>query len=801
VAPRCLTRWIVSRAHRSADRLVGGREVARLVDGVTRGIVTIGDRWLRPQAEDSQAVNLTRDGVWALATGASAILIAAIILKIWRASVATPWSYSWDAFFYQGTVKAAIHHGWFLHVPELGAPFGLDSYDFPIVSSDWLQILLVKFLALFTKDVFTVVNVFLLTGFGLCGLVAFIVMRALHVRRGPAFVSSVLFAVLPYHFLKGEQQLFFSSYYGVPIGCLLVLNVLAGEQVLARRDGAGGRFVSLISRRSLLTIALCLLISGTGVYYAVLAALLVLAAGVLRSISLRAVAPVATALAITVTIGGFVGAAQLPTFLYQRVHGRNAVVAQRTSADSEYWGLKLDQMVFPIEGHRVRLLSRLGNKLVQTSRVQGEPVGNLGVLGALGLAWLMLIALATAIGGGRRVATERERHTAVATLTAFLIGTVGGISAIIAYTISPQIRTWGRMSVVVAFFSLLAVALIAERAGVRALTRGGRAIYGGALALVLLLGVLDQTSTRFVPDYALLSTFVRDDARFVDRIEALLPEHAMVLQLPYSEYPEGPVWNVGAYEPMRGYLQSADLRWSYGAMQGRPEDWLAAVEDMPISALLDGAAAAGFDGVWLDRSAYSDGGVAAVIGISRELGPAMIRSRDGRLVFFDLRPRREALRGRGSKRVAAMGEVTVRPVRRQFGSGFGLREASGQNRWWWADNRAELVLENPGRGVRRMRIDMRLLTSAPQPGTTRVILPGGKTVRVGIDRKGGRVLETIELPPGRSMIIFETVGTPLILPSADPRHLLVQVRNLILVPEELCRSSSSCTEGERPQLR
>ncbi len=729
------------------------------------------------------------------------MLVAAFVLKLWKASPSLPWSYSWDALFYQATAKATLEHGWFLHVPELGAPFGLNSHDFSVVSNDWTQILIVKLLGISGSSAFTVVNVFHLVGFALCALTAFFVMRRLSVGRGPALITSVLFAVLPYHFQQSQQHLFFASYYSVPLVCLLVLNVLAGEELFARSANPRSRMLSWVSRRSLLTIALCLVIAGSSVYYAVFGILLVLAAGLLRLLTARSIATFAGAVLAAAVIGGFVVAAQLPTLIYHASHGTNPDVAQRTPAESEFFALKLDQLVLPMPGHRIAPLSGIGEELANTSVIRGEGTGNLGTLGTLGLAWLLLIALTTAVSATKHLGSERERHAGVATLLAFLIATVGGISAVIAFTITPQIRTWGRMAIVIGFFALLAVALLVQRAGARANSPRARGVFGVSLALLLVVGVLDQTTTRFAPDYDQLRTNFASDAGFVDRIEAALPNNAMVLQLPYSDYPEGAEWNEGAYESIRGYLQSSDLRWSYGAMRGRPEDWLAAVEDMPLNALLDGAAAAGFAGVWVDRSAFGDVGDAAVNGIGRGLGEPIV-SGDGRLAFFDLRTRTRGLRAdKGTDRVAAMGEVTIRPVRREFGQGFGPREGGGQDRWWWAGPRSELELHNPAQGPRRVWFDLLLRTDAPDPGMTTVTLPDGRKLRVKIDQTGTRLLERIELPPGRSIVAFETTGTPVELPRDDNRTLLVQVRNPIVVPVELCPSSGSCTSGERPQLR
>ena len=58
------------------------------------------------------------------------------------------------------------------------------------------------------------------------------------------------------------------------------------------------------------------------------------------------------------------------------------------------------------------------------------------------------------------------------------------------------------------------------------------------------------------------------------------------------------------YDQVHPYLHSDELRWSYGAMKGRPEDVGDDVES-PSQ-----AAALGFAGVAIDRFGYADNGAA-----------------------------------------------------------------------------------------------------------------------------------------------------------------------------------------------
>ncbi len=90
------------------------------------------------------------------------------------------------------------------------------------------------------------------------------------------------------------------------------------------------------------------------------------------------------------------------------------------------------------------------------------------------------------------------------------------------------------------------------------------------------IGLADQMP-RFASAATLepVKAIVESERRFVESLEASLPEGAMLFLLPVMETPEGhAVLKVTDYEHYRLYLFSSRLRLSYGADKGRPrEDW------------------------------------------------------------------------------------------------------------------------------------------------------------------------------------------------------------------------------------
>ena len=84
----------------------------------------------------------------------------------------------------------------------------------------------------------------------------------------------MLFALLPYHFLRGQDHLFLAAYWAVPLGCFLVLSVLADAPLVT----------PLRSRRTLAIVAACVVIVGSAaVYYAAFTLVLLAVAAVLAA--------------------------------------------------------------------------------------------------------------------------------------------------------------------------------------------------------------------------------------------------------------------------------------------------------------------------------------------------------------------------------------------------------------------------------------------------------------------------------------------------------------------------------------
>ncbi len=363
----------------------------------------------------------------------------------------------------------------------------------------------------------------------------------------------------------------------------------------------------------------------------------------------------------------------------------------------------------------------------------------MGLIAALGFMWLIAFALTSVLRPGEWV--ERWRlhgAAAAAALTAFLIATTGGFSLLFAHLASPQLRVWARMHVFIAFFALVAIAALLDRALRHpAFARRGRA----AAAAFCPPSSCSGCSTRRTscPPTTRRARSSRATPRSSRRSRNELGPDAAVFQLPYQPFPEWyPSGGTLSFDPFRGYLHSSDLRWSYGAMYGRPEDWQPGVVDETVGQALARISAAGFDGVLVDRPAYPDNARELEAAIAEEAGVEPILSPDGRFSFFDLRPYAEKLPSR--RRPTRSRSCARRPSSRSSPSpgpawsapDAAARELQPRLRDGGPERPAR-ARQPVGRGPRRATLELAVEPEAPVGGRRR---PARPAARRRCDRAG-----------------------------------------------------------------
>lgn len=588
----------------------------------------------------------SRRGAWRGVGYYAGICLVALLLGIWVLGLAgnlasVPITYTDDGIAASVGVKGIIENGHAYSNAWLGAPDAAEYFDFP--NADASSIATIWLISRFVRNYVAVLNLFALLTYPLIAAAAAWSLRRLGMSGPVAAVCALLYALLPFHQSRVTFHLFLSAYFVVPLVIALVADVVL------RPSGAavtGRRWLGL----PLWSWGVVLLMGTCGMYYAYFGLVLVVLAGMIAAYRDRTWRALLPALVVVVGVVVLLALQMAPSYAYWANEGRNNTGDSRQPVESDFFGLRLTQLVYPMDDHRIARFAQAKQFLHDSLEMISPSMAfiaydsSLGVVGALGLLVLGFWALTAPFRAPPGGAHGTPGKLALLGVASFLLGTVGGVGSVIAFLGFPQIRAYDRITVYVAFASIAAVAWVAD-VFVARVVRGGwsgarRVAVAIGLALLLVVGVLDQTNPAAVaPDYDEISAVFDSDAAFVSDVESALPDDSLVFQLPYVTYPEGPApEGTGVYDPLRLYLHSATLHWSAGAFAGREAaTWQAETTELDVDAMLARLAEEGFAGLTVDRRGYDDGGRELEAEIASALGDRdPVESPDGRYAFFVL---------------------------------------------------------------------------------------------------------------------------------------------------------------------
>lgn len=724
-----------------------------------------------------------REAAWTVAAMVLGMVICAWVLQLWHMRIHVPLSGGGDGLLNVVAIKDVVDHGWYFTNHQLGAPLGQELYDYSAFDGDNLQVAIIKILSLGSSDPAALINVYFVLGFALVSGSTFLTTRALGFSRPVALLGSAIFTALPYHFERGAAHLYLGVYLAVPASCWLMLTTIMGRPVLVAAEGVAGWRRWVTWRTAAVAVAV-FVTATTTLYYAMFTVLFCTLFALLRAVITRSWRAALPGIAIAFAAGCVFVVNISPALVYQHQHGKDAAVASRLALESELYATSVTNYLLPIDNHRIPAFARLTARHSASTPVGGEIGQHAGLTMALGFVGLLILLASRVLRGPPARPTQFTAllgAAAVCAVVTMLFAVYGGFSALFAYVVSPQIRAWSRLTPFIAFFSLIGVLAVLEGARARVLAAGrgvpGRIAAATLLVLVGVLAVLDQSTSAYRPNYADNAKNWADVGRMVATMERSVPKDSMILQLPLHSFPEvGPVNKMGDYDEFAPYVHTKTLRWSYGAMKGRPEDWTDDAAGRALPQVLREAVAAGFAGVYIDRGGYLDNGAAVEATVKKVLGvkDAVVGDTSGRLVFYSaLGLRAQQQQSLSPAQRATLANDLIHPVALDWGSGTFAPETdanSGQP-FRWVSSSASLTVTNPGRQARAMVFRT---TAAGLGGSVTFTLPGQapKTYRFTNGQEDVRIPFTAA--PGTSKV---TIATDAPREAADPRDLHVQLFN------------------------
>ena len=535
-----------------------------------------------------------------------------------------PMGYAEDANLTHLIVRTLLETGWIFENPKLGAPYSLMLFDYP--GTDLLHLLMAHGLSLISNDSAVVMNLIYLLTFILNPLAFYYVMTHLKVRPALAMMLALVFNYAPYHFIKGPTAPFLSAYFVIPLTTLLFLALWSDRLPFFKALGEGQHRFQLWSKASFGWFGVCFLTGASGVYYAFYSVIFILASTVFRQIRGFQPAALISGILATGVVSVTTVAQVVPSFIYKYFHGPNLEVAQRTIHDTEIYSLRMAQLLVPHPGGLLSFdwLDSLYQKFWQSGILINENISSsLGIIGSLGFLLLMVTLI-------KRVKHPVLDQLSLLSLTALLFASVSGGATLFTIYVTPQMRSNARISIFITMFALTGLGLWLEF-----MLRKSHHPRWKVAALVLMgaLGIMTQLPREVTYRE---SSFLLDRA-FVRSIEAIVPEEAMIFQLPYQPFPESPPqFDHKDYDHARLYFHSDHLRWSYGAMKGRDDLWQRDLIREPAATMVHQLRALGFRGLVIDRFGYENRGQDILAEVAGSQVSRYFMSHDQRYVFFEI---------------------------------------------------------------------------------------------------------------------------------------------------------------------
>ena len=711
------------------------------------------------------------------------------IMDLWSADLTIPFTYGGDALLESALIKGLIDNGWVLHNSFTGMPFGTFFYDYPLNSN--LDFIIMKIIALFYPNWAATMNIYYILTFPLTVVTSLFVFRKLNISPLPAIAGSLLFTFVPYHFLRGEPHLTLSAYYIIPLIVLVIFWIFEDQFLLSSFQEIREFSVSrLWNYKTIVSILICLGAGSVFIYYPFFACFFFVIAGFCAAIFHKKWHPFLNAVILVAIIVICVAMWNLPTIVYQHDYGKNIGVASRSPQESEIYGLKIAQLLVPIPGNRIPLFSYIGQEYLKTTPIPSEgAMAVLGVVGSIGFIILILWIFFHSFSKFSIFNDELSKkinQLSILNLSAVLLATVGGFGTLLAYLIFPDIRAYNRISIFIAFFSILVIVLLLDY-GIQkySISKTKKWIMLGCIVAILLFGIYDQTSENFIPNYNGTKLAFMNDDQFIKNIEMTFPNDTMVFQLPYVPFPENPpVNNMADYDLFRAYLHSNNIHWSYGTMKGRYGDlWQQDITQKSTNEMIKSIAFAGFNGIYIDSYGYPDNGAQLIENISTILGTTPIFSEDHRLYFFDMTGYNLKLKSQyPSDEWSKKSDQILHPLLIQWTDGFSILEGTPRSNWRWSSSEGVATITNPTNTSKIVLINTTFFTGYPEMSEMKIESSDFSDI-IDINNSGYYYQKEITIPPGSYTIKFSCDAKRVDAPS-DPRVLVFRMTNFQMTEQE-----------------
>ena len=548
-------------------------------------------------------------------------------LKLYNFKFGLPLRYTYGdeiQFFMQESM--INNEGYFpIKTDRLGAPFGSYLGVYPSYNMLKFDILINKIISIFTKDSIDTGSIFYFLIFPFTALSAFLVFRNLKISKFMSIFGSLLFAFIPFIFMRSIIHYVVSVVYFIPLSILLCIWLYENNDLLMPTKNLKD-FIK--NKKNIIAIIFIILISNNGIaYYPFFTCFLIIITCIsklLKTKNIKTFIP----FVISISLICFLLVVNLIPLVIYKFNHSFVENLRRVFFETEIAGLKISHLILNPK-YFLEYYSQA--RLVNENRTS-----YLGIIGALGFIGLILYIFIKnyhkplIIDYKNRISLLSELN-----LFAVLLATIGGFASLFSYFISPMIRSYNRISVYIAFICILAFCMFIDN-----FFNKKNIIFYITFSIILLFTLYDQTQDTGFYNKNDMELYIQDK-KFIGNIENIMPSESSIYQLPTAPsidtYP--PVNGNTFFRLIIGYIFSKDLKWSCVSDFGRKEnEWYKRVNKMDAHNLLNEISYAGFDGLYIDKKLFGNKEVLNKLeeDLKNILRQEPMIHESGDILFFDL---------------------------------------------------------------------------------------------------------------------------------------------------------------------
>lgn len=566
--------------------------------------------------------------------------------RTWQYDALTyPLMYSHDGIESLKVVKHLVEgYGYWQTNPFLGSPEGSNLYiNFP--TADGANIVLLKLLIYLTTDYVLVLNGYIFLSYLLVSWAAYFVLRKLHIHWYLALLGALVFSFLPYHQIRtAGGHIFLINYATVPFSIYITLSLLWVE----KRDLSQSLRSFLQSRSPLFFLGWLLALVAIGsngtAYYAFFTVLLWALAALISSIKQKSFKPLVYWVFLTSLVTAVVLCNISPALMHAVQQQSNEeskqklfALIERDPIQIEEFGFRLNRFFVPLPSRFVPFNDALDSYAKTVRHELFQFPGFLAILGVVVALFsffpktlkdgLTKISKISGLSLSQQELSKNSEQTslvAILLVGSFLLFSTGGGALLIGHTLTTSIRSYGRVSIFIAFLGIvvlskLATLFISSQADDKksvftfSLSKFTKNSFYKSLFVpvifTLLAGysLLYQSSLYDAHTYGWQTRILFDaDRAFMSKIEQTLPQGTRILQLPLVQYPEARGQCLfDSYDHLRPYLHTNNFYWSFGALPNsetwkKQAEWQKLFEDGHLSYMLGSVTQSGYDAIYID---------------------------------------------------------------------------------------------------------------------------------------------------------------------------------------------------------